>query len=357
MRLVGVGVFVMQRYFPLLAVLGVAGLFIADFHFGLGQQAGNWLDERVRDVADWSRETQGLESPLSHSWLITGLLGGALASLICGVISSLVVSNRMAFFSDALAHCAFAGVSLGLILFLAGVLTSDAGILGVTIVFGMLVGALIAFVRETTPLASDTVIGVFFAGAMGLGVVLLKGVRNFGVGGTFDPDTFLFGDLLTVTGRDVIHLLVLVLVMTALLCWIYNRLVFASFSPSLARSRNFPVRLGNYLFIILLALIVNVCLKIVGVLLINALLVIPGATAAILARNLRQFFWYSVGLAFVAGLGGLAVGVNLTFKYQGKSYSPASSGTIVILGVLLFFLAMLVSRFVRGPRPAARTSF
>jgi zinc transport system permease protein len=226
-----------------------------------------------------------------------------------------------------------------------------------TVFFGVVVGAMIAYVREKTPLASDTVIGVFFAGAMGLGAVLLKGVRRYGVGGAFDPDTFLFGDILAVSGRDLIYLAALTVIMIGFLCWLYNKLVFASFSPSLARSRNFPVRLGNYLFIILLALIVNICLKVVGVLLINALLVIPGATAAILARNLRQFFWASVALSLAAGLGGLTIGSFWTPRINGQAFPLASGGVIVVLGVLLFFLAMLVSRILQGPRPAARSSF
>jgi zinc transport system permease protein len=166
-----------------------------------------------------------------------------------------------------------------------------------------------------------------------------------------------------VSGRDLIYLVILMLMMIGFLCWLYNRLVFASFSPSLARSRNFPVRLGNYLFIILLALIVNVCLKIVGVLLINALLVIPGATAAILARNLRQFFWYSVVVSLVAGLGGLLVSslwvphVWVPGMARAEPVPLTTGGLIVVFGVGLFFLAMAVGRWVRGSKPVVRTSF
>lgn len=347
----------MRDYLPLVLVLCAIGVIVAAYQYHLGETAGAWLDERTLDLAEWSMDRFGDLSPLSHHWLVKGFLGAALASFICGVISSLVVSNRMAFFSDALAHCAFAGVALGLIFYLAGVLDSDSGILVTTIVFGVVVGALIAYVREKTPLASDTVIGVFFAGAMGLGAVLLKGVRRYGVGGAFDPDNFLFGDIQTVAGRELIYLTLLTVVMVVFLYWLYNRLVFASFSPSLARSRNFPVRTGNYLFVILLALIVNICLKVVGVLLINALLVIPGATAAILARNLRQFFWFSIGFSLLAGLGGLTLASIWTPLVNGKAFPLASGGVIVVIGVALFFLAMLVSRWLHGPRPAPRTGF
>src|SRR5713226_6243554 len=121
---------------------------------------------------------------LSFGFNVVGLLAVLLVGLVCGAVGSLVVGNRMAFFSDALAHCAFAGVALGVLFaLLAGVHDKDEfyeWILPIMVVFGVVVGLLIAYVREKTSLASDTVIGVFFAGAMGLGDVLLKFVTRKG---------------------------------------------------------------------------------------------------------------------------------------------------------------------------------
>src|SRR5262249_10815991 len=120
---------------------------------------------------------------------------------------------------------------------------------------------------------------------------------------------------------------------------LYNDLTLTSFNRSLALSRRIRVRLCSYLFIILLALIVNLCLKVVGALLINALLIVPAATAARLSRNMRQLFWGSVGLCLRAGVGGHVLSWNLQIPVVGQQTwtPPGESGTIVVLSVLLFF--------------------
>ena len=276
-----------------------------------------------------------------HEWFnLRGLLAVILVSLICGAVGSLVVGNRMAFFSDALAHCAFAGVALGLLM---GVFTGaeDVGFaLWITIVmvaFGIVVGLAIAIVRETTGQANDTVIGVFFAGAIGLGAVFLKA----GSGRRYMPtEHFLFGNLVTMHTAELLVLFCLAIVTAAMLAWVYNDLTLTSFNSSLALSRRIRVRLCSYLFIILLALIVNICLKVVGALLINALLIVPAATAARLCRNMRQMFWGSVLLCLVAGVGGLLLSWDLKIPIVGQRQwtRPGESGTIVLLSVLLFFL-------------------
>lgn len=311
-----------------------------------------WLEERIDGFEHWSKDQLGPDSVFSKRWMVLGLLGVTLVSLTCGMVSSLIVSNRMAFFSDAVAHCAFAGIALGLVLFLLGIV-SDDGILGIMILFGVLVGLGIAYVRERTGLANDTVIGVFFAASMGLGAVLLKGVR--GAPSRYSsPENFLFGDLLGVNGKDLVYLALLLGACAAFLYWFYNSLVFTSFNPSLARSRGFSIRLGNYLFIILLGLIVNICLKVVGALLINALLILPAAAAANVARNLRQFFWISTLLSLIAGVTGLLLSDWWSPVLGGRTIHLGSGGLIVLVGVMFFFASMFLGRWVRGARPSLR---
>jgi zinc transport system permease protein len=315
---------------------------------------GLWIDEKLEDLMSWSRATHGEHALLSNKSQVLALVSVVFVGLICGLTSSLVITNRMAFFSDALAHCAFAGVALGWLLRFSGAATGDSGILATMIVFGILVGLAIAFVREKTALANDTVIGVFFAGSMGLGAVLLSGIRSTGSG--FDPDNFVFGDPHGTLGQDIVHLLVLLLVLLGLFLWLYNSLVFASFNPSLARSRNFPVRFGNYLFIVVLGLIVNICVKTVGALLISALLVVPAASAANLTRNLRGFFWLTVLISTLGAVVGWTVCRHWEPVVGGNPISLGPSGMIVVVGVIIFFTSMMVSRWVRGDRSAARTS-
>jgi zinc transport system permease protein len=278
-----------------------------------------------------------------------------MVALVCGAVSSLVVGNRMAFFSDALAHCAFAGVALG---FLVALATGLAGgdykgykdwITLIMIVFGILVGLGIAWVREKTALASDTVIGVFFAGAIGLGAMFMKAISRRG---TFSPENFLFGDPTTVSSQDLVYLMGLVLVTLLFLWFFYNSLVFASFNVSLARSRQVRIRLCNYLFIALLGILVNLCLQIVGALLINALLIVPAATAANLSRNMRQLFWFSIVLCLAVGLGGqwLSWEISIPDPASAHPIEFGVSGTIVVLSVLMFFLSMAVGPWLLGRR-------
>jgi len=152
---------------------------------------------------------------------------------------------------------------------------------------------------------------------------------------------------LLVSGRHLLILACLTVFTAALLAWMYNHLLLASFNSSLALSRRVPVQLVNYLFIILLALIVNLCLRLVGALLINALLIIPAAAAVNLSRNMRQLFWLTIGLTLLLGVGGQWLSWEM---YMGANIKLGISGTIVLLSVLLFVLSMAVGPWLRARR-------
>lgn len=285
-------------------------------------------------------------------FVVKGVLAVILVCTLCGMLGALVVGNRMAFFSDAMAHCAFAGVSLGYL----GILLAHAGrdtatwvVPAVMVAFGILAGAGIVYVRERTGLAHDTVIGVFFAFAIGFGAMLFQ---ILAVKSTFNPEYFLFGNLVLIPDEDLFLLLVVFAIVTPLFAWRYNQIVFASFNATLARTRGLPARANDYLFIVLLALVVNLSIKAVGALLINALLVVPAAAAANWARNLRQMFWLTIGLCLSAGLLGFGLRNSVELRLGGGEPIPfGPSGLIVVVSVLLFFATMLVQAVWRrfGP--------
>lgn len=281
-----------------------------------------------------------------------GLFGFELAAILsvilvcasCGMVGSLVVGNRMAFFSDAMAHSAFAGLSLGVLLCL-GIGLSPGGeearnlIPLVMVLFGLCIGVGIAFVREKTGLSGDTVIGVFFAGSIGAGAVLLSALPRSQK--TFNPERFLFGGPAAATGTDILYLLGLFIATSLLIAWRYNQFQLASMNPTLARSRLVPVRFNDYLFIILLALVVNLSISAVGVLLINAMLVLPAATAANLATSQRQMFRMTVSVSIGIGITGLIVCQNFIPKFGDNEPSEFGvSGSIIVIGVILFFFSM-----------------
>ncbi len=279
---------------------------------------------------------------------IRALLALLAVSLLCGAVGSIVVGNRMAFFSDALAHCAFAGVSFGFLLFKIfvnpdGDRTKDdhfwEWVAPVMVTFGAVVGAAIAFVREKTGLASDTVIGVFFAASLGFAAALSKLIKSRRVNAL---EYFLFGNPLLVTEREIWALFGLLIFTTLALVYLYNGLVLTSFNPSLARSRRLGARWRNYAFIIILALIVNLSLRYVGVLLINALLVVPAAAAFNLGRNLRQVFWITMFVSLVSALGGQWLSWELESRV---GIELGVSGTIVLLTVAIFSLSAILGPF------------
>jgi len=279
-----------------------------------------------------------------HTWSVYALFGIVLVALVCGSMGALVVGNRMAFFSDALAHCAFAGFALGMVIFLfIGVAPNvvQQWLTLIMVAFGIVVGLLISCVREQTGLASDTVIGVFFAGAIGLGAIFTKAAaaRRF-----FNIEAFIFGDPHFVEAPHLVYLLGLLLVTAVFLAFLYNDLILTSVSPSLAMSRNVPVRLCRYLFVILLGLVVNLCLQVAGVLLINAMLIVPAATAANFCRNLRQLFWWSIALSLISGVGGQLLAWESSVKW---GLPVGMGGTIVVLNVF-FFLISIAIRSWRG---------
>lgn len=313
-----------------------------------------WLDEKLSAVKLWFPE----QSLFRNKQMLIGFISVVLVSLICGAVSSLVLSNRMAFFSDALAHFAFAGVALGILMNIAGWLASDDMIVPVMVIFGIASGCGIAYVKQKTVLANDTIIGVFFAGAMGLGAILLTAVTKIGGGGrgSQNPETFLFGDPMATTSQQIVYLLLLLVMTIFFLVFRYNSLVLSSFNNSLARSRRISVQLGNYLFIIFLAMTVNACLKVVGALLINALLILPAATAGNMSRTLRQFFWLSLVASLVAGLGGFLLSATWQPTISGKSLPLASGGVIVLLGTICFFTSILLGPLLRGKRALTATN-
>jgi zinc transport system permease protein len=301
-----------------------------------------WLDEQILHFTQLWPE---LTFP-NYEHNIRAILAILFVCVICGATGALIVGNRMAFFSDALAHCAFAGVALGLVIALA-LNTTDAvvrqQITLIMVGFGIVVGLLIAFVREKTELASDTVIGVFYAAAVGLGAVftsIASGRRQ-----VFNIETFIFGDPTIVQTWQILCLAALAAGVGVFLCCVYNPLVLSSASASLALSRRVRVRLCQYLLIVLLAVMVNLSIQIVGALLINGMLIVPAAAAANFARNLRQMFWYSISLTLFAGL----VGYGLSWEINNAIYPHriGTSGTIVVLAVAVFVVSMLLGRWVR----------
>jgi zinc transport system permease protein len=204
---------------------------------------------------------------VSYAFMRNAFMGIVLAAPMFGLLGTMVVSNRMVFFSDVLGHAALTGVALGVMLGITDVSWS-------VIVFCSLLAVLVNLFQAHTNAASDTVLGVFFAVVVAAGVVILsKG------GGFAKYTSFLIGDILTVSVRQVEILFFLLVAVAAFWFLAGNVLLLSSLNRAIARSRGIPVRVVEVMFSVLVAIVVAVCIKFVGILIINSFLVLPAAAA------------------------------------------------------------------------------
>lgn len=295
------------------------------------------IDAWMSDAIRWLAQAAGTDL-----FVVKSVIALLVVCTLCGSVGALVVGNRMAFFSDAMAHCAFAGVALGFLSVL--LLKVDKGTASwavplIMVGFGVTVGVGMVMVRERTGLAHDTVIGVFFALALGFGAMLTKMVQQVS---TVPLETFLFGNLTLIPETDLFYLSVVLLLVFAVFLWRYNQLMFASFNPSLARTRRMNVTLNNYLFIVLLALVVNLSIKAVGALLINALLIVPAAAAANVSRNMKQMFWLTLAFCLGSGFSGYLISTRVSVSVGSIRDVPfGPSGVIVVVSVFAFFATLI----------------
>ena len=250
---------------------------------------------------------------------------------ILGGVSHLVVTRRMAFFSAALGQAAITGVALGLLL--GEPLNAPyGGMFG----FCLLSTLGMVYVKRHATLPPDTLIGVFHALTLGLGLCLLVALtRQFNV---HQVESVLFGSLLTVTDADLLLLLAVGILVAGLLIREYNHLLLDSLSPPLASVAGAQPAYLEYFFALLLTLSIVVSLKIIGALLVEALVVVPAAAARNVARGTRSYLIGSIAVAFLAGAGGLGVSTR---------FLVPTGGAVVLAASAIFFLTLAARSILR----------
>ena len=264
---------------------------------------------------------------LHWDFMKNALLALLLMAPLFGLMSTMIVTGRMSFFSDALGHSAFTGIAIGAI-FGISLPTLSA------VIFSVAFALLFSYVRSRSNQAADTLIGVFSSTAVALGIF----VATLGGGSFTKYNKYLIGDILSVTPGEI-GLLALVLV-AVVLFWIFcaNRLTLTAIHPQLASSRGIPVGLSQTLFIVTIAVVVTLSISSVGLLILNSLLVLPAASARNISRNLKQYHLFSVLFALIAGVAGLTVSYHL----------GCSAGAAISLILALIFAVTFFSRKGRG---------
>lgn len=244
-----------------------------------------------------------------------------------GLTSTMIVTGRMSFFSDALGHSAFTGIAIGAI---CGI----ANPTWVAVLFSVVFAVLFSFVRSRSNHTADTLIGVFSSTAVALGIFVA----------TFDGSSFtkynkyLIGDILSVTKSEIIMLFITLVAVCTFWIIASNRLTLCAINPQLASSRGISVHVMQTVFTAAIAVIVTLAISWVGLLILNSLLVLPGASARNIAKNIKQYHIYSVLAALISGVIGLVISYSL----------GTSTGAAISLILAAFFILSLIIRKVRS---------
>ncbi|WP_303006261.1 metal ABC transporter permease [Romboutsia ilealis] len=257
-----------------------------------------------------------------YDFMKNALLGVLLVTPMFGILGTMVVNNKMSFFSDALGHSALTGIAVGVMLGVDNTLVS-------MLAFSILLTIAIINVKNAKTASVDTIIGVFSSSAVALGIVILS--YN---GGFNKYSAYLIGDLLSISNNDIFMLIISFI--AVLLIWFtcFNKFLLVSINHTFARSRGVNVKFYEYVFTILVAIIVTISIQWVGILVISSMMILPAASARNISNNIRQYHIYSISIAVISGILGLFLSYH---------FGCATGATIVLISSVFFALTYFIS--------------
>ncbi len=269
-----------------------------------------------------------MEKILPFSWIEFSFMKNALLAVILiaplfGLIGTMIVNNKMSFFSDAMGHCALTGIAIGVML---GINNYGVSMIAFALIFALGISTIV----ESGVSSADTIIGVFSSAGMALGIVILSMSGGFAkyIG-------YLTGDILSITKNEIITLSVVSVIIILIWFLSFNKLMISSLNADMARSKQINVGFYKNIFVILVALIVTVSIKWVGMLIINSLLVLPAAAAKNLVKKMKSYHIVSVLISLSSGISGLILSY-----YMGTS----AGATIVLVSAGIFFVTFLINK-------------
>lgn len=264
---------------------------------------------------------------LEYDFMKNAFLAVLLITPLFGLLSTMVVSNRMAFFSDSLGHGAFTGLAIGAVV---GIISPMQSLILFSVVFALL----ITWIKNKSSASTDTIIGVFSSTGIALGLMMMS------YGGGFNKfSNYLIGDVLSITTQELVSLLLVLVLVFVLWGLMFNKLLVLSINQSFASSRGIDVMLTEGIFAAMVAVVVAISIQWVGLLIINSLLVLPAAAARNVSNSVKQYHAVSIGSAMISGVAGLILAYY---------FNMAAGATIVVISAVIFFITLLLKpRFVR----------
>lgn len=278
----------------------------------------------------WLYDLVGRAVPLEcmqQRFMQQALIALVLLAPMAAALGVQVINFRMAFFSDAISHSAFAGLALGLILSL-DVRLAMVG-------FAVLIGLGIIAVGRRTALSMDAVIGVFFSAAIAFGLAIIKREPSL----SRDIQKYLFGDILTISDVEIVSLAGLFLALMVFQAVGYNRMLYVGLNPALAAAHRIRTRIYQYIFAALLSVVAIFSVWTVGVFLVTAMLVVPAAAGRNFARSAGGMFWWALLVAISSAIAGLLI--------SAQPWARTATGATVVLCATAWFVVSLLPRLWR----------
>jgi len=280
--------------------------------------------EIVSFFCDWIGKLMPLEC-MQMRFMQTAMLGLILIAPMAALAGTQVVNFRMAFFSDAIGHSAFAGVAFGLLFAVSPGITMP--------LLALIVGIGIMAVKQRSGLSTDTIIGVFFSAVVAAGLAVVSRYPQ----AARDMQMFLYGDILTISDTDIAVMVLLLIVFLLFQAFSFNKLICIGLNLQLAKAHRIRTAFYQYLFAALLSLVVILSVKAVGVLLVTAMLITPAAAARNLASSYGKMVWIAILISLFSAIAGLLLSAQEWMR-------TAAGATIVLCSCVFFCLSLLFRR-------------
>lgn len=253
---------------------------------------------------------------IDYTFMKNALLAILLITPIFAILGTMIVNNKMAFFSDALGHSALTGIAVGMLLGISNINIS-------MILFAVIFALLLNFIKNKTTYGADTIISVFSSIAIALGLAILAQTGNFN-----KYSSYLVGDILSITPAEILYLFITFIAIMLFWYFMFNKLNVISINKTLAKSRGINTKLIDNIFVILIAVIVMISIRWIGILLINSLLILPAAASRNVAKNMRSYHLLSVIFSMFSGI----VGLILSYYWN----IPTGPMIVIISGIIYF---------------------
>ncbi|CDE84951.1 aBC-3 protein [Clostridium sp. CAG:273] len=253
---------------------------------------------------------------MDYTFMKNALLAILLITPIFAILGTMIVNNKMAFFSDALGHSALTGIAIGMLLGISNINIS-------MILFAVIFALLLNFIKNKTTYGADTIISVFSSIAIALGLAILAQTGNFN-----KYSSYLVGDILSITPAEILYLFITFIAIMLFWYFMFNKLNVISINKTLAKSRGINTKLIDNIFVILIAVIVMISIRWIGILLINSLLILPAAASRNIAKNMRSYHLLSVIFSMFSGI----VGLILSYYWN----IPTGPMIVIISGIIYF---------------------